>query len=551
MTPHSAPRSGLMRAAAWALLFLAFGARAQDPAGAAVPAPAQAQAPTQAQASTADHSKFEELAGPFASGPEVTRACLKCHTEAAKQVHKSIHWTWELNQPQTGQRLGKKWVVNNYCLSLTANYARCTSCHVGYGWKDASFDFSSQENVDCLACHDTTGTYVKFPTGAGHPPYEDTPFMGKVIKAPDLAKVAQGVGKTSRQTCGACHFSGGGGDAVKHGDMDGSLAAPPKAEDVHMSPEGLGYTCSTCHEFNTHELAGSRYLMKAKSGSGVDVPGRESSRPACESCHGQAPHDAEVGNKLNSHVDKVACQTCHIPEYARGGRATKVFWDWSTAGQLGPDGKPVVKKDDQGHVVYDGMKGTFEWGENLVPEYYWFDGNVRYTLLGEKIDPGARTKLNRIVGGYDDPKARIWPFKVMRGRQPYDKGNDILVVGHLFGKDDAAFWKSFSWDKAVKAGMEEAKRVGQTTADYSGEYGFADTLMYWPITHMVAPADQALGCGDCHADGGRLDQLTGFYLPGRDRNPWIDRIGWILVAATLAGVLLHGLVRLVTRKRHA
>ena len=128
---------------------------------------AAAWADQPAAASTADHSKFEELAGPFATGPDVTRACLQCHTEAAKQVHKSIHWTWNLDQPQTGQRLGKRWVVNNYCLSLTANYARCTSCHVGYGWKDASFDFTVEENVDCLACHDTTGTYVKFPTGCG------------------------------------------------------------------------------------------------------------------------------------------------------------------------------------------------------------------------------------------------------------------------------------------------------------------------------------------------------------------------------------------------
>ena len=40
-----------------------------------------------------DHSKFTALQGPFSTGPEVTKACLTCHTDAAKQVHKSIHWT--------------------------------------------------------------------------------------------------------------------------------------------------------------------------------------------------------------------------------------------------------------------------------------------------------------------------------------------------------------------------------------------------------------------------------------------------------------------------
>ena len=121
----------------------------------------------------------------------MTKACLRCHTEAAKQVHRSTHWTWEFQNDKTGQRLGKKYVVNSFCGSLTSNYARCTSCHVGFGWKDDSFDFDSETNVDCMVCHDTTGEYVKFPTAAGHPPYQDTKFMGKVVKAPDLAKVAR------------------------------------------------------------------------------------------------------------------------------------------------------------------------------------------------------------------------------------------------------------------------------------------------------------------------------------------------------------------------
>jgi mono/diheme cytochrome c family protein len=44
----------------------------------------------------------------------------------------------------------------------------------------------------------------------------------KLFKAPDLTQIAQHVGKPGRANCGACHFSGGGGDAVKHGDLDSS-----------------------------------------------------------------------------------------------------------------------------------------------------------------------------------------------------------------------------------------------------------------------------------------------------------------------------------------
>lgn len=137
----------------------------------------------------------------------------------------------------------------NIYLKLSSNYVRCTSCHIGYGWRDSSFDFSSEANVDCLVCHDTTGTYKKFHTGAGHLTYVDKPFppnSKKIWKGPDFAYVAQHVGKTSRVTCGACHFYGGGGYGVKHGDLDSSITDPDRNLDVHLGHDGLDFSCSTC-----------------------------------------------------------------------------------------------------------------------------------------------------------------------------------------------------------------------------------------------------------------------------------------------------------------
>jgi octaheme c-type cytochrome (tetrathionate reductase family) len=369
-------------------------------------------------ASTADHSKFKELQGPFATGPQVTRACLACHTEAAKQIHKTKHWTWEFLNPEQKQVLGKKHVLNNFCIAAPPNYAFCTSCHVGYGWKDASFDFSSEENVDCLVCHDTTGKYKKAPGLAGHPAYKEMelpPGSGKKVKPVDLTRVAQRVGKTSRDTCGACHFHGGGGDGVKHGDLDSSLEAPEKELDVHMDATGLNFTCATCHMGKGHDVAGSRYAPTAKDSDGKLMRGKDDGRnPAtCQACHGNGPHKS---GRLNSHAHKLACQTCHIPAIARGGVATKLSWDWSTAGKMGPDGKPMTKKDAKGHVIYDSRKGDFELGENVPPEYVWFNGQVKYTLLGDKVDKAAGiTPINRFLGGPDDGQSLIWPVKVFRG----------------------------------------------------------------------------------------------------------------------------------------
>lgn len=42
-------------------------------------------APEQLLKSTAGHCKFERLTQDFRSGPEVSKACLSCHAEAARQ----------------------------------------------------------------------------------------------------------------------------------------------------------------------------------------------------------------------------------------------------------------------------------------------------------------------------------------------------------------------------------------------------------------------------------------------------------------------------------
>ncbi len=498
------------------------------------------------QSSTADHSQFEELKQDFKTGPEVTAACLGCHTEASKQLHKTTHWTWAFENKLTGQTLGKKNVINNFCVATASNWARCTSCHIGYGWKDASFDLTSEESVDCLVCHESTGSYKKFPTAAGHPNYVPKkwpPKKGKTRQPPNLSEVAQSVGKPGRSNCGACHFYGGGGDGVKHGHLDSSMHNPSRELDVHMDATGLNFDCQTCHTTGSHQVAGSRYDPKASDKRGVVIPGlKDQNRASCESCHGNTPHPETANVKLNEHTSKLACVTCHIPEFARGGRKTKMWWDWSTAGKKDPDGKGIVIKDAQGYDTYNFKKGDFIWEANVEPEYYWFDGEVQFSLLENKIDDSGVVPINNIKGSYDDDKSRIWPFKVMRGRQPYDSKNKIFGIPHLFGKDADAYWQGFDWNNALAAGFKERG------FEYSGEYDFVETEYYWPVTHMVAPAENSLSCESCHSAEGRLQNIDGVYIPGQNRFPWLDIIGWLIVLGTLGGVLLHGLGRIVAAK---
>jgi octaheme c-type cytochrome (tetrathionate reductase family) len=501
---------------------------------------------------TADHSKFEILKKDFKSGPEVTEACLSCHTEAAKQVKKSNHWTWEYHHSKTGQKLGKKTVINAFCGNVVSNEPRCTSCHAGYDWKDMNQPPPSEDaKVDCLVCHDTTGEYSKWPTGAGHPIYEPKVKKGKTIMPPNLTKVARNVGMPQRQNCGSCHYHGGGGDNIKHGDLSTALNHPDKHTDVHMAADGANFACTNCHVTKAHKWAGSRYDVHATDPEGTGKPGQRRDVATCESCHSTHPHDntSLKGIKLNGHTDKVACQTCHIPEFAKGGVATKTYWDWSSADKTGKKGegiKDYVQGDGKHRHGYLKHKGIFKWGENVKPHYAWFDGQVEYTTIDRTIDPSKTVEVNKIKGSYNDPKSRIWPFKRMEGRQAYDAVLNKLVYTQVWGPTTStAFWTNFDWQKSITHAMKTAG------LEYSGKYGFVDTYMYWPITHMVSPKEEALVCSDCHSRNGRLAGLPGFYMPGRDSFKWMDILAYLALAGSIVGVILHGALRVMLNKRKA
>ncbi|KIX10857.1 tetrathionate reductase family octaheme c-type cytochrome [Dethiosulfatarculus sandiegensis] len=497
---------------------------------------------------TADHSRFEVLQQPFENGPQVTKACLSCHNEAATQVMQTIHWTWMCPKAPAEAKLGKGgWVVNNFCIAMPSNEPRCTSCHAGYGWKNKSFDFTDQTKVDCLVCHEQTGTYKKFPAGAGNPVSEPKVFPGNKKKyfPPDWNKVAQSVDKPTRKNCGVCHFFGGGGDGVKHGDLDSSMLKPDKNLDVHMAVEGKNFTCARCHTTVVHKISGRCYKTPAAKKRVTLIQDDQTTRITCVSCHTEKPHDAGV--KANDHTDKVACQTCHIPAFARK-LPTKMMWDWSTAGKMNKEGKPFAKKEKIGPVkrpVYATKKGNFIWKMNVTPDYKWFNGSVENVMLTTPVDPARPVDLTIIEGTPNHPDSRIYPFKTHKGKTPYDAGRKRMAVPHLFGKDKNAYWKSYDWKLALAAGQEY---VG---LPFSGEVGFIDTNYHFQITHQVAPKSKALACVDCHnPKKSRLAGVPGVYMPGRDRAPWLDYVGWGAVLAALLGVLLHGLGRAVLRRKN-
>ncbi len=416
-----------------------------------------------------DHSAL--MKGPFADGPSVTRACLECHQKSAEEVLQSVHWTWESPPVEIAGRpqpviLGKKFAVNNFCIGIGSNWPACTSCHAGYGWTDGTFDFSKSENIDCLVCHDNSSLYVK--TKGGYP-----------ADGVDLLAAAKSVGQPTRANCGGCHFRGGGGNAVKHGDLDESLYYPVDRVDVHMGKHD--FLCTDCHQTQHHDI----------KGRAISVSLDDANQVYCTDCHSESLHADE---RITAHVQTVACQTCHIPEGAIK-EATKMHWDWSAAGQdRAEDPHTYLKK-----------KGEFVYEKGFAPEYFWYNGLADHYVLGDKIIAKEVTFINRPRGSIEDLDSKIWPFKVHRGKQVYDKKYHYLLQPKTYG--EGGYWSEFDWDIALRLGSDAVD------LPYSGEYDFTSTEMFWPTTPMVQAAGKALQCIDCHGKtgNGRFDwQALGY-----------------------------------------
>jgi octaheme c-type cytochrome (tetrathionate reductase family) len=442
------------------------------------------------QKTESDHS--DRIDGPFENPKDVTKACLVCHEEQAEHFIKTTHWNWlgeEFDHPTKGKiRSGKLNIINNFCTSVISNEEKCSTCHPSFGWKDANFDFKNKENIDCLVCHATKESYSKNCEGTA-----TTNVSDKLLKA------ARSVSRPTVSNCGFCHFNGGGGDNVKHGDLSSVLEKATKEQDVHIG--GKQFDCIACHKSEKHEIKGAGHSSIASGTNHI----------ACTDCH-KADDKLHKNKLLAKHLNSVACQTCHIPEIATE-IPTVTYWDWSTAGQ-----KDEVR-NAEGYVIYSKLKGDFKLEKNVVPVYRWFNGSAVYYSIGEKFDPAKVLSLNKLNGEIKDAKAKIYPFKLMQGKQIYDTKNQYLILPNYVGPE--GYWKKFDWNKAAEIGMKAAK------LDYSGEYGFTSTEMYYPINHSVMPKEKALKCQDCHNNGKRLDWAAlGFSADpmkkgGREKNGFV------------------------------
>jgi hypothetical protein len=416
-----------------------------------------------------------------------TSTCLTCHLEEAKQVFSSSHYQWlgktpyMTNGPDVQGKLDLG--VNSYCINIKGNWNGCGSCHVGLGAKPETIETLAQlENIDCLICHQKE--YKRKKIDGAFVPDEDNMSIS-------ILKAAQTVHLPTRATCVNCHAMGGGGDNFKRGDMALAHASTQDTTfDVHMAITGGDLTCQACHTTELHRMAGRGSDLRPTD---LDV------EMDCNSCHDNGhPATRHNDTTIDRHMARVACQSCHIPTYAKNANdtvadeTTEMHRDWL-----------------QPHLTASGaIHPTPTMAGNQMPEYAWWNGTSSSYLLFDQAIVNPQTgkiPTSRPEGSSSDLNAKLYPFKYKTARQPLATAENQLIA-----LDTSVYFTTGDPVAATRSGL------GNMGYSEDSAYQWIETDTMQLITHEVPPAAQALSCNDCHENTARMDLVNslGYGLKG-------------------------------------
>jgi len=401
--------------------------------------------------------------------------CLQCHTNEAHEVHASVMYQWEgaAQQMDHGPAVQGKisGAINSYCVNILGNWNACGSCHVGLGLPPEPEASPQQlENIDCMLCHQQE--YRRKRVGGVFVPDDAamTITMDEAVRT---------VHRPQRSNCLQCHAKAGGGDAVKRGDITLAHAATTdRSFDVHMATTGANLRCQQCHTFTEHRVAGRGSDLRATD-SPISLE--------CANCHAARASGGHESSYVDRHTARVACQTCHIPLYAKDAsdtpatEATEVYRTWLDTHATQPPFHPAAEKLN-----------------DLVPEYRFWNRRNRNYLLGDlaTIDPETnRYPTSRPLGSVDDDQSKLYAFKFKTAHQPVTLGPEPTLIA----LDTAVFFATADAAAATEAGLVNMGLPAGTP------YAWIETDTFQMLNHEVSPSEQALQCADCHGSNARMD----------------------------------------------
>ncbi len=447
------------------------------------------------------------------NGYQGAQTCVVCHENALDEIVHTVHWNlaapirnvqglpdsswWGMVNREcalAGSTSPSNWVsATNGKFSVQA--AGCGVCHIGslpFPPMPGTKATEAQENtVDCLVCHAADYDWSKRATLV-------TDSTGTHWGEDMSMKAALSITKTpTTQACLRCHEH-----SFSH---DYKRGTPYTADnDVHAK---AGLSCVTCHVTEHHKIAKGTYESDMIANDLPDVA------VTCSNCHGNAPHHGKNAVALNEHTDRIACQTCHIPQasgivYENWGKPVKdningKYSELSKYDKIPSNPDLYVPTDtiEKGHPSYiwrvantKGQKNAQSWmafetsnigtpGAKLFP----VRGLTQVMLFDKKLKMWQAPGMSFLK---DNPQMAQFPLLLAPNREVYNQTGDVKT--------------------AINAGMRPYAAMG---LKWSGEWMPMQVpgTSYISVNHGVRKA--GLSCSSCHSKNGVMDFKALGYTP--------------------------------------
>jgi len=409
--------------------------------------------------------------------------CLGCHKTNFQDMYQALHYQWQGNAPDNLNQPDKKQgkisnEVNSYCINILGNWAVCGKCHAGRGAQPVATLSPSDDqlkNIDCLMCHNEAYALDRdrLADGSMGPKSTDTTTLNSYVR---------NIAKPTRTNCLKCHGFAGGGDSVKRGDITWAHRGTGDSTfDVHMSTARGNLVCQACHTFTKHKVDGKGSDLRVTDGA---------AEIKCTKCHTtKGDATGHVTAAVNNHVVRVACQTCHIPKYAKNAsdtpesEATEVHRSWKepTKSTSTPYHPPSVKAND------------------LIPKYKFWNRKSFSALLYDiaTLDPVTSAfPTSRPDGTIDGALGtKLYAFKYKTAEQPMRDANKVLIAL------DTKYYMLTSPDpvEATKRGLVN---MGYSSTD---SFSWVKTDTYQMLNHEIPPATGVLQCSNCHENTAQMN----------------------------------------------
>jgi methanogenesis multiheme c-type cytochrome len=243
-----------------------------------------------------------------------------------------------------------------------------------------------------------------------------------------------------------------------------------------------GVECIECHETEGFIITSDHQIGRGNTSDTPDLPQShyDDTMRSCdaEGCHAGISH----GPFADSHMEFVACETCHIPELPGGKLA---------------GGKPL-----RAFTWQNGTREDTYWEENFQPTLAWYNGTFGDVLpsVDSRNDTGVKlTPFNKITGTWWD--AGTNPEVLTSPNTSISTGNPIPVQ----------YLKAADADGNGEVTVEEMQAYdanGDGQADYPNAV-LRTVDLYYQVSHDIASTDVGLAdpltCKDCHGNASVID----------------------------------------------